>query len=169
MESEFPRLFRATKTLATTPSWEERDSQNLVLLTPLEVDGVVVEGLRLRGAAIRSMQDENVCFQLEYFTTRTKAGGPLARVEWRPLRGHNNKGNGPKALRHKLITGSHLHCFEENWKQSPAHVMRGELRVALEINPDPSNFRELLALIGREFRISNVQQVPLPPWQPQLV
>jgi hypothetical protein len=92
----------------------------------------------------------------------------MARIEWRPLNPHSNKGLGPKHLQHVIQDSSHHHCFDLNWKRSPDSVLRGDLPIAIPID-DPGNFREFLALIGKEFRIGNIQLVPPPPWQPAML
>jgi hypothetical protein len=112
-----------------------------------------------------------VIFQLEYHHSRI-VGGPVARIEWRPLNPHSNKGLGPKHLRHVIQDGSHHHRFDLNWQRSQESVLRGELLIAVpltEEGPEPQNFRALLAVVGKAFRIRNIQLVTPPPWQPTMI
>lgn len=168
MPTRLPKLVAAKKALAFVPIWAEQTATSLGFLVPLEIDGVVVEGLTLRGKACTRMADREVMFQMEYRHNQI-AGGPCCRIEWLPLNGHSNKGVGPAEFRHFLQTGSHHHRFDLNWKRSQEAVWRGELPIAVPIAPEPKNFRALLGLVGSEFTISDLQRIPLPPWQPAML
>jgi hypothetical protein len=52
--------------------------------------GIAIEGLSLRATARKSLADRQVTFQLEYHATNV-IGGPVCRIEWRPLSGHNDR------------------------------------------------------------------------------
>lgn len=99
----------------------------------------------------------------------TDKGGAICRMEWRPFNGHNNKGLGPEKWKFREIVCSHHHPFYLNWEASEKAVRRGQLPIAIPIEPDPENFREFLALVGKEFRIKNIQCVSEPPWEPLIV
>jgi hypothetical protein len=166
--SHLPDLVQIEKELPLSPNWVERAADILEFSTALEANGVILEGLSLRCTARRSLADRQVMFQLEYHEA-TILGGPVCRIEWRPLSGHNNKGYGPKELRHVLQNGTHHHRFDLNWERSPDAVLRGDLPIAVPIQDDPANFRALLALVGKEFRINKIQVVTVPPWQPSML
>lgn len=161
-------LVLAEKLLSDVPAWRERGADGLEFSAPLEIDGVTVEALTLRGRARKSLADREVIFQLEYHHARI-IGGAVARIEWRPLNPHSNKGHGPKDLQHVIQSGSHHHCFDLNWKESQEACLRGDLPIALPIADDPKNFRALLAVVGKEFRIKNIQTVTAPPWEPLML
>lgn len=161
-------LFLAEKTIARMPDWVERNSEQLALVCPLDVAGVTIEGLQFRATAFRCLPDRALSIQLEYHAPRG-TGGPICRVEWRPIKAHNNKGMGPPEYRHVLITGSHLHGFDLNWAEAAKFVRRGNLPVAVPILPQPATFAEALAFAAKEFRIKNLEKAPLPPWQQQMV
>jgi hypothetical protein len=169
---ELPEIFAASKTLSGTGHWAERDprriANSLTFVAPLEIDGVTVAGLRLRGTALKNLPDEAVCFQLEYHQPR-QHGSALARVEWRPLRGHNNKGLGPPEFRFIEIRSSHHHPFELNWRNAAKQLRRGNLPIAVPIGQSLQSFVELLAFVGKEFRIKGIEDVPLPEWTPNLL
>lgn len=121
-------LHAGTKDLPIKPAWVERDSDNLVLTSPVEIDGVAVEGLRFRLTAMRSMAEEAVTCQIEYHERR-KIGGPFCRIDWKPVHCHDNKANGPVDLRHKRFTfETHHHQFEINWTYAASMVRRGNFR-----------------------------------------
>jgi len=84
MPSDLQQIFEAKKTLATNPQWVELDSQAIEVVCPLEIDGVVVEGLLFRATARKGLPDELVTAQVEYHPS-AEPGGPLARIEWRPI------------------------------------------------------------------------------------
>jgi hypothetical protein len=167
MPTKIAGLVKAEKKLSGAPAWIGRGVDGLEISTPLEVDGVTVEALTLRGTARKPLADRHVMFQLEYHHSQI-IGGPVARVEWRPLQPHNNKGLGPKHLRHALQSGSHHHRFDLNWRRSEEGVLRGEIPIAVPLD-DPGNFRALLALVGEEFTINNMQIITLPPWEPSML
>ena len=95
---DLPALISADKVLVAAPAWAEIGPGVLVLTAPLEIEGVTIEGLTLRGTARKPMPDRQVVFQLEYRAAGI-SGGPICRIEWRPLSGHNNRGIGPKEFR----------------------------------------------------------------------
>lgn len=168
MSAAVPALVTAEKELTVVPAWVDRGPLDLDFSAPLEADGVVFQGLTLRGRVRKALPDRGVTFQLEYHAPQI-IGGPICRIEWRPLSAHSNKGLGPKPLRHVLQTESHHHRFEDNWKHSPEAVLRGDLPIAVPVNDDPKNFRELLALVGKEFRIRGIQRITVPPWAPVMI
>ena len=167
MPTKIAGLVAAKKTLVDVPVWGERGADGLEFSAPLEIDGVTIEGLTLRGRARKPLADREVAFQLEYHHAQI-IGGAMCRIEWRPLNPHSNKGLGPKELRHIVQNGTHHHCFDLNWKRSEEAVLQGDLKIAVPLD-DPGNFRALLAVVGKEFRISNIQLVTLPPWEPRML
>jgi hypothetical protein len=169
---EIPELYAAEKAIVSANAWVERDnaqpSRLLTMIAHLEIDGVSIPGLRLRGTAIRSMPDRAVTFQLEYHRPR-QHGAALARVEWLPIKGHNNKGMGPKELRFVQITGTHIHPFDLNWNDAQKQLRRGNLPIATPLDLTPNTFDRLLEFVGKEFRIKGLENVRQPEWQPDLV
>src|SRR4051794_26554456 len=123
MPDKIEALVTAKKSLTGEPPWTDRGADGLDLTAPLEIDGVVVEGLILRGRARKPLPDREVIFQLEYHHSEI-IGGPVARLEWKPLNSHNNRGLGPKHLRHKIQTESHHHRFDLNWQRSREGVLK---------------------------------------------
>lgn len=164
---DLPALVRGDKIIVVQPTWVERGADGLELTAPLEIDGVAIEGLTLRGRARKPLADREVIFQLEYRGPDV-IGGPICRIEWRPLNKHNNKGIGPKELRNIIQDGSHHHRFDLNWERSQIAVLRGEIPIAVPLD-DPGNFRALLASVGKEFRIKRIQSVTVPPWEPSML
>jgi hypothetical protein len=160
-------LYLGIKRLPASVGWIEKDFENLVLVSPVEIDGVVVEGLRFRLTAMRSMPEEAVTCQLEYHERR-RVGGPFCRVDWRPIHRHDNRAIGPPELRHRRFTGSHHHGFNINWTYAAAMVRRGNLPIVIPLDSEPQNFSELIAFLGKELRIENLSLVPRPPWQADL-
>ncbi len=162
-------LFNAQKALAVQPQWVERDSAALEVVCPLDIDGVVIEGLQFRATAKKRLPDELVTMQVEYHPA-AEPGGPLARVEWRPISTHNNKGRGPVVWQNRIISGSHYHPFDLNLQYAENHLRRGgNLPIAIPLNGSPANFRELIEFVKKEFRIFNLELVVEPPWEPTLV
>jgi hypothetical protein len=169
MATDLKKLFESQKSLAARPSWVERDSEGLEVVCPLEIEGVVVEGLQFRATAKKRMPDELVTMQVE-FHPAGEPGGPLARIEWRPLSTHNNKGRGPPEWQNKLIRGCHHHPFDLNLAHAEHHLRNnGKLLIAVPLKDSPANFSGVVEFVKKEFRIVNVELVVEPPWEPRLV
>jgi len=107
-------------------------------------------------------------FQLELHPPG-EIGGPLCRLEWRPLAGHNNRGRGPKEWQHKQMVGCHHHTFDLNQRYASKDVAKGLLPLAIPLENSPTNFGGVLVLVKKEFRISNIEWIEPPPWEPSLV
>jgi hypothetical protein len=169
MPLDIETIFGSDKMLATAPTWQERDSEALEILCPLEIDGTVIEGLYFRMRARKRMPDELVTVQIEYHPAN-EPGGPLSRIEWRPMSSHNNRGLGPKEFRNRMIEGCHYHPFQLNLKHAPDQMRRGgRLPIAVPMVESPKNFDELLGFVKKEFRVTNIEWVEVPPWEPTLV
>jgi hypothetical protein len=166
MARDIEKLFRSDKMLAIAPGWNSRGDL-LEVVCPLEIDATVVEGLQFRLTARKAMQDEMVTAQVEYHPS-DEVGGPLARIEWRPLSGHNNRGRGPKAWQNRIIEGCHHHSFDLNQRYALKDLNRGSLPIALPLEASPKDFNSLLLFVHKEFRITNIQWVEVPPWEPAL-
>jgi hypothetical protein len=156
------------KTFPGACVWRELKPDYLVITSPLDLDGVTVEGLLFRATARKSLPDEQVSFQLEY-RSPTNEGGPFARLEWRPLRPHDNNGYGPPEFRYRKIVVSHRHSFSDNWAWCPRQVERGKLKVALPLEPEPQTFAEFLAIAAVEFRIAELATLSAPEWEANLL
>jgi hypothetical protein len=167
MSLDLTALFRAEKAIAIAPDWVGRGAEELSVVVPLLVDDVVVEGLQFRATARKHMPDEMITLQVEYHP-QLSAGGPLCRIEWRPLNGHNNKGRGPKEWRHKNIVGCHHHSFDLNQRYAPNEMLKGLLPIALPLEESPANFNALLDFAKKEFGINNLEWLGVPPWEPIL-
>lgn len=164
-------IHAAEKRIPTLPKWQQRSIDWFYLVSPLDIAGVTIEGLRLRVTAMVRRPNECVTFQLEYTPPRgDPKGGAFDRLEWRPVSAHTNKGVGPPGLRHVVQSSSHHHSFEANWNDGQsARVKRGELPIAVPISPDPASFEEALALAGERFKINNIGVVDRPPWKVLLI
>jgi hypothetical protein len=169
MALELLTLFQTEKLLAIEPNWVEQDSEGLMVLCPIEVDGVTIEGFQFRATARKRLPDEMLVFQIEYHPPAER-GGPLARIEWKPLSSHNNKGNGPPKWRNQMIRGCHYHRFDLNLKYAPKALRQGaNLPIAVPLDDSPENFYGLLDLVKKEFRINNIEWLAVPPWEPSLI
>lgn len=170
MRPELPDIVAAEKQLPIALRWTPR-GQWLELVSPLDLYGVTLEGLRLCAKALADLPNESVTFQLEYIPPKSNVkGGALWRFEWRPLKGHNNKGNGPPEFKFRELKGSHHHPFQLNWDEQAQSVRRGNLPVAVPF-PDgiDDSFQGTVAFVGRELRIENIAGIPEPPWTELLI
>lgn len=166
--ADLKTLFESDKLIAVQPDWSEQDLEGLTIVSPLQIGDVVVEGLLFRATAKKRLPDEMLTFQLE-FHPPSEIGGPLCRLEWRPLAGHNNRGRGPKEWLHKQIAGCHYHTFDLNQRYAAKDMAKGILPIAIPLENSPEDFDQLLVLVKEEFRISNIEWLEAPPWSPTLV
>lgn len=168
MQVDLSILYAASKTVSASAKWKFRDSEWMQLIAPLDIDGVTVEGLSFRATAMRKRPDEAVSFQLEYSAQSPNSKSlPFARVEWKPLRPHRNKKIGPVELHNIPQAGSHNHDFWLNWRHSEKAVRKGLLDISIPILPEMS-FEEIVAFVGKEFRILNINLLPKPEWSGML-
>ena len=164
MANTLHQLVLAKKFIAAPADWTKR-GRRLELKLPLEIEGVVEEGLFFRSAALEHLPDQEVVFQLEYHGVRIPGGtGPLVRLEWNSLRPHNNKGKGPTELRFLEQRPSHVHYFEDNWNDQTGALLKDNLPIARPIFQPIQSFVSCLDFVGNLFRISNISVVKSPEW-----
>lgn len=164
MAETLRELVEAEKLIAAPAEWAKR-GRRLELKLPLEIDGLIEEGLFLRASALEHLPDQEVMFQLEYHGLAIPGGtGPLSRVEWNSLRPHNNKGKGPSELRFMDQRPSHVHHFDDNWSDGTGALLRDNLPVARPISEPIQGFIELVDFVGNLFRINNISLVKVPEW-----
>jgi hypothetical protein len=164
MTLDLPGLYAAQKVLSGKPKWEQSDSVWFCFTGSLEIDGVTIPGLELRGGACQSLPDRAARFQLQYQPPR----GPcthLTRAEWRPMSVHTNKAVGPPELQMMRISETHIHEFEHNWLAEEGRMRVGSLPVARPVRPDLQSFEDFLVFVGKEFRISEIEKVERPSWR----
>lgn len=170
MPDRLPPLIAATKTLASTPKWAELDDQ-FNFTVALDIDGITQMGLRLRGKCSRDYADQNLTLQIEYqFKGITKLV-PVTRIDWRPMRPHQNRNIGPLEWRLVRFHVSHIHLFQENYDWMVgnglplADNIKQNLPIAVPLDADPDGVAALVALMGQVFNIDGVGAIPAPPWK----
>ncbi|MCA3438002.1 MAG: hypothetical protein INF48_11865 [Rhodobacter sp.] len=170
MAMDLKEVWQAQKELASKPDWKPlaKGAEFVQLSCPIEYDAVTVQGLLFRATAHIYSADKAVTFQIEHHPQDNK-GGAFARFEWRPRKGHGNKGIGPPEFRFKVITGCHFHPFDLNWDHSKALVQKGLLKIAVPVLPSPATYQEALAFVEKEFRIKGVVAMPTPPWTDKML
>jgi hypothetical protein len=171
MPDRLPPLIAAVKTLAAAPKWVEI-GDHLTFTVPLDIDGVTQIGLRLRGRCVRHYPDQNLTFQIEYQFRGLIRLAPVTRIDWRPLKFHQNRNFGPVSLRLLRIHGSHLHLFQENhdWMTgnglSLAENLKAyDLPIAAPLASEPDSVSSLVTLVGQCFTIAGMETIPPPPWK----
>lgn len=164
MSADLVAIYRAPKRFLSPPRWVASDSKWFTLTAALVIDGLVAEGLEIRGGASQTLPDRAVRFHM-HMQPAGAASLALSRAEWRPMAPHTNPKCGHPHLEFMRIEGSHLHCFELNWLHDLGRMRSGNLRVARPINPEPSSYNDFLEVVGQEFRISEIASVPVPDWK----
>jgi hypothetical protein len=165
---QLPEIVAADKQLSGVQSWIAKEPNQLSLVSALEVDGVTMESVQLRMRALQDQPDRAVMVQLEYNPPKGRQER-LIRIEWRPLSPHTNNNRAPEPYRLAIIRTSHIHPFEHNYYAPGHRMLRPNLPHAVPLEPDPSNFGELLEVASKEFRISDLNRVATPPWQARMV
>lgn len=160
--SLLPALFQNPKKVIGRPIWQATDSTHLRLTCALEVNGMTVEGLELRGGALQTRPDRAVSFHLQLYPAKGPCT-PLTRVDWNPLTTHTNPNVGNLPM--LRINGSHIHSFDLNWLPEFGRMRSGNLPVARPVNANPRTYEELLVLVGKECRINGLCRVEAPPWR----
>lgn len=161
-------LWLARKRLPAPRNWVEVKPDYLELVSPLDIEEVTIQNLRLRITARKSLPDECITAQLEYFVER-KIGGPFCRFEWKPIKGHNNHSHGPPDLHHVVQTGTHYHGFEINWHYCAKFVRKGNLPISIPVTKPLHSYKDAIDFMADEFKIDNVEFVPPPPWEEALL
>ena len=72
-------------------------------------------------------------------------------------------------MRFTEIRGSHHHPFELNFMPEVSRVREKNLPIAFPIIPNPKNYFEFLAFVGKAVNISNISLLELPPWERKLL
>jgi hypothetical protein len=157
-------VVEAEKTLSGSHAWLSREPNQLSLVSPLECDGVTMLGVQLRMRVTSDLLDRAVMIQLES-TSPSGKGERLIRIDWRPISPHVNKGNAPDPWKFAVITTSHIHRFEHNYRTEKNAMRRGNLPVAVPIEPDPESFPTLLEFAGKELKIQDLHRIETPDWQ----
>lgn len=168
MVFDVPEIHAAEKTALPFHPWRELENRKLMIVSALEIDGVTIEGLALRGSAIKNLPNEAVTFQLECVHDPARRDLPIDRVDWRPLNPHNNRGKGPEEWQFVEISGSHHHKFGLNWLPDETRMLQRNLPIAIPLVPDPASFEDLIEFVRDCFRINSLE-IPIPPWEANLL
>lgn len=167
MVLSYPDFYKSVKDFPSNDfDWRRSPTdKSLRLTSPLEIDGIIEEGFTFEGRTLIDTPDRNVTFLLCYSSPRGAARGvQIAKAEWKPIKGHNNKGIGPKQFRFVEQKRSHYHDFDVNFALGDVWLRR-KLPVATPIDPEPGDFNEFLDFVGRNLNIRNIWLVEEPPWE----
>lgn len=159
------RLWQADKVLSIEPDWKRRGQEEFArLVSPLDIDGITVQGLRFTASAHIHSAESAIAFQIEVETPASPRGTPIARFDWKPRAPHNNRGIGPPAFRHRPFHESHVHPFDLNWLEAEARMRSGNLPVAIPVAEPVESYADALDFSERYFRIKGVSSLLPPPW-----
>lgn len=157
----------AVKQAVLPPAWSPRRQQPNVLAirAPLTVDGIVQAGLTVHLQCDQGFPDERVAISL----LLEGAIKPLniARVDWLGS-AHSN----PLALAGSVqfLDAGQSHFHDPRYCPTPGHIeafLRGNVPSAVALQPEPPDFPSLLAQASVLLNITNLMDVPVPPWQPR--
>lgn len=170
MDSALPFQATSQKQLLIGVAWTSPDSSGtLEFLAPLSIDRKTVGRLPLRGTCSQRFPDESLMLQLETGTSDARTRIPLIRLDWRPFsKPHKNPKVSPGTTS-RLIWGTHVHCFEENWLHAGQRMRTRNLRYADPISPEPESFEAVVDLAATLFRIDDLKRIERPMWSSRLV
>lgn len=161
-------IFTAAKNLPLVPGWEADESGKLSFCAPLDLEWVTYEGLFLRASAMQVLPERDVTFQLEHRPAGER-DGQLARMDWRPVHEHNNKGRGPPEYRFKVQLDTHYHRFDLNYSAASDSMLQSNLPIATPVEQIINDYNSLLDYMADAFNIRNLRELPPPPWRRVLV
>lgn len=166
-----PDLMAARKAIAGHVSWSapEQGTGYCWFDAPLDIGGVIQEGLILHGGCVARQPDRHVSFEIRAKVNYRHKRVPLSRIDWRSLDGgHTNRPCAANPYGGKRVSDSHYHSFDVNWVPVNNRV-RADLSQAVELEPVPQSFESLRDFCGREFNIINIDVVSRPPWEYDLL
>lgn len=132
---------------------------------PIEIAGMVVQGLCLEGNCEQDFPDRHVCFELVVQKTPTRRRVVLERLEWLSLKGgHSNKRRRPVGVPRRT-DASHWHKFELNYQPSSRRMGNDNLSVAINFEETFSTYENFRIFVGERLKISNVELVTRPEWE----
>lgn len=125
----------------------------------------VLQDMQLRIMAWKGRSNFDVTATLE---VETNGWTCIARMEFWPSSPHTNT-FWRKLSQPARIVGSHHHRFHDNRRLGAiAFKPVGNLPSAIQFDDEPSSFRDILALIEREWRIDGASGLALPERQGRL-
>ena len=164
----FKALASAMKAIAQFPGWSEPEPETgyCWFNAPLMIGGVVEQGFVLHGGFIKQVPDANVSFELRASKPGAKRTVPIARIDWRAVRGgHTNPRRPGSPVSGERVSNSHHHSFTLNWVKAEDRMRNGNLPMAEDIDQGIQTFESLRSLTGNLFRINNIDLVQPPKWE----
>lgn len=162
----------ADKELDSIPKWEKqfhRPSGTLHWSASVRLNGRLGGGASVRLNTPLSAWERNVYGQLEVTSAATtNKTVRLNPVEWRPLKPHFN----PKLEDEEHSLATYLdrwHPYPLNRGRDVAVFSQYRPGVALPLPPNVTTFTEYLNFCGQVWKCPSIEDVPPPPWSPQLV
>jgi len=95
--------------------------------------------------------------------------GPLIRLDWNPTHTHGNHGQVSGEWKWKIIEGTHVHPFTENYTRGMRWMFVGNLPIAFPVDTPLLHFRDMLQYFGSESGIREIQMVEVPSWELKLL
>ncbi|MFO7857024.1 MAG: hypothetical protein R6V44_17745 [Paracoccaceae bacterium] len=170
---DLAELLRLPKRVDGTPRWDPQHkvkrgetppaNLRLSLEAPLSVEGVTMEGLRLRAAAPKFEPGRKVAIQL--MLLHRGKWRPFTRIDWRGPPHTNRRDPG---FEHYMrdVGETHVHRLCDNaflgW---PGVVTSDEDLPNAAPLEDPGDFAALLSLAAGELYVENLTDIGEPPWE----
>lgn len=166
-------VLRAPKRLVGSLEWKPQHrgaaanvrGARLNLVATLEVAGVTLEALSFVAAATKFEPDRAIAMQLCILYGGKRR--PFTRVDWRGAPHTNRHPQSPHHM--KSLDETHIHRLSDNailgWPEIVAADQ--DLPIA-NATPPLADYTTLVAYIGEEFAIENVNEIREPPWEPLL-
>jgi hypothetical protein len=164
----FAELVTALKALAPFPGWSEPEPETgyCWFNAPIIIGGVVQQSFVLHGGHLKYVPEANVTFELQAGKPGIRRKVPLARIDWRSVRGgHTNPRRSGSPVSGLRVSASHHHSFALNWLETHQRMRGGNLAMAEDIDQSIQSFESLRDLVRNLFRINNIGIVQPPKWE----
>lgn len=168
----FPTLVNATKQIAQFPGWQDAEPETGYMWfdAPIDIAGVVQDGVFLHGGCYRYAPEKHVTFELFARSQSGRRKIPLNRVDWRSLNGgHSNPRRPGSPVSGLRVSATHFHDFELNWIPLESRMRGRDLSQARNIDEELQSFESLREFVRRSFRITNMDVVLPPKWEYKLL
>lgn len=179
------KIAERRKTILTWPEWSEPPvlptgkkvettrfdlhtaaAETIEMIVPLATaEGVGLEGVRLQLVAWPYRRLYDITGVLEVPGGRSFVA--IARLDaWPPDRHMNVQARGFPGLGHlpAIVDGHHVHRFDDNAKLGMRAFGAGNLPLAAPVTARLESFRDFLRILGAEFHIDGLDEIPPPDW-----
>jgi hypothetical protein len=167
-------IIRDRKRLVDLHSWERKSRDGRIWQVQFEsrisINGSIPQGLWFRCVILPQYQDV-ATIQIEHEISGKRCRLVLYRLDWHPLTTHGNGNIGPRCLRGQFfdVGQTHEHCCMFHLCQGTGRIRSGGVQTARLISPDFGSFQDVLGYVRAKLRIENLDDMPSPNAQLDMI